>query len=77
MHNGVQHPLIGFGTYKVCRVNDMFRFVHKTANKVDSQRAMTQIGFVPASSNTAGVAGHDADQDPKDIIKAAISAGYR
>ena len=36
-----------------------------------------QIGFVPASSNTAGVAGHDADQDPKDIIKAAITAGYR
>uniref|UniRef100_A0A7S0M9P1 NADP-dependent oxidoreductase domain-containing protein n=1 Tax=Cryptomonas curvata TaxID=233186 RepID=A0A7S0M9P1_9CRYP len=51
MNNGVQHPLIGFGTYK--------------------------IGFVPASSNTAGVAGHAPDQDPKDIIKAAITTGYR
>ncbi len=36
-----------------------------------------KIGFVPASSNTAGVAGHAPDQDPKDIIKAAITTGYR
>ena len=36
-----------------------------------------KIGFVPASSNTAGVAGHEPDQDPKDIIKAALATGYR
>jgi len=84
-----QHPLVGFGTYK--------------------------IGFVPASSNTAGEwihaqaqahahtktylrtcarntslknlcicvgmlpdqPGHAPDQDPKEIIKDAIATGYR
>jgi len=51
LSNGTNHPIIGFGTYK--------------------------IGFVPASSNTAGVPGHAPDQDPKEIIKNAVAAGYR
>jgi len=36
-----------------------------------------QIGFVPASSNTAGQPGHAPDQDPVEIIKDAIQVGYR
>ena len=36
-----------------------------------------KIGFVPASSNTAGQAGHAPDHDPKEIIKEAVAAGYR
>lgn len=36
-----------------------------------------KIGFVPASSNTAGQAGHDPERDPKEIIKDAVAAGYR
>jgi diketogulonate reductase-like aldo/keto reductase len=36
-----------------------------------------KIGFVPASSNTAGQPGHSPDQDPKEIIKDAIATGYR
>ena len=36
-----------------------------------------KIGFVPASSNTAGQAGHDPKRDPKEIIKDAVAAGYR